>query len=615
MPLENMRNLAIIAHVDHGKTTLVDELLKQSGTFRENQDVEERAMDSNDLERERGITILAKCTSIDYKQGDVVHRLNIIDTPGHADFGGEVERILSMDDGVVLLVDSAEGPMPQTKFVTSKALKLGLKPIVVINKADRPDARVLEVYDEVFGLFVDLDATDEQLDFPVVLASGRNGWAVDDLEADPTIQKGDLGPLFKQIIEYFPSPTIEVVRPEFSMLVTAIEANPFLGRILTGRIETGTVRTNQNIHAMSADGKVIEKGRVSKILAYRGLERVPLDEAHAGDIIAISGLTTATVADTVSDPIITEALVALPVAPPTLSVTFSINDSPLAGRDGKKVQSRIIRDRLLAEMEGNVAIKITESEQKDSFIVAGRGELQLGILIETMRREGFELSVSRPKVIMQTGENGERLEPIEEVVIDVDEEYSGVVIEKLSLRKGELVDMRQSAGGKTRIIMKVPARGLIGYHGQFLTDTRGTGVMNRVFDSFAPHKGSIEGRRNGVLISNGNGNTVPFALFNLEDRGIMFVTNGVEVYEGMIIGEHNRGNDLVVNCLRAKQLTNMRASGKDEAVKLTTPRAMSLEEAISYIETDELVEVTPNYIRLRKIHLDPTTRKRAVKDE
>ncbi|NRA87163.1 MAG: translational GTPase TypA [Rhizobiales bacterium] len=615
MPLENMRNLAIIAHVDHGKTTLVDELLKQSGTFRENQDVEERAMDSNDLERERGITILAKCTSIDYKQGDVVHRLNIIDTPGHADFGGEVERILSMDDGVVLLVDSAEGPMPQTKFVTSKALKLGLKPIVVINKADRPDARVLEVYDEVFGLFVDLDATDEQLDFPVVLASGRNGWAVDDLEADPTIQKGDLGPLFKQIIEYFPSPTIEVVRPEFSMLVTAIEANPFLGRILTGRIETGTVRTNQNIHAMSADGKVIEKGRVSKILAYRGLERVPLDEAHAGDIIAISGLTTATVADTVSDPIITEALVALPVDPPTLSVTFSINDSPLAGRDGKKVQSRIIRDRLLAEMEGNVAIKITESEQKDSFIVAGRGELQLGILIETMRREGFELSVSRPKVIMQTGENGERLEPIEEVVIDVDEEYSGVVIEKLSLRKGELVDMRQSAGGKTRIIMKVPARGLIGYHGQFLTDTRGTGVMNRVFDSFAPHKGSIEGRRNGVLISNGNGNTVPFALFNLEDRGIMFVTNGVEVYEGMIIGEHNRGNDLVVNCLRAKQLTNMRASGKDEAVKLTTPRAMSLEEAISYIETDELVEVTPNYIRLRKIHLDPTTRKRAVKDE
>ncbi len=613
--LDKMRNLAIIAHVDHGKTTLVDELLKQSGTFRENQDVAERAMDSNDLERERGITILAKCTSIDYKSDNDVHRLNIIDTPGHADFGGEVERILSMVDGVVLLVDAAEGPMPQTKFVTSKALKLGLRPIVVINKADRSDARVLEVYDEVFGLFVELDATDEQLDFPVILASGRNGWAVDDLEADPTIQKGDLTPLFNRIIEYFPSPTIEVVRPEFSMLVTAIEANPFLGRILTGRIETGTVKVNQSIHAMSADGKIIERGRVSKILAYRGLERVPLTEAVAGDIIAISGLTKATVADTISDPVITKAIIALPVDPPTLSVTFSINDSPLAGRDGKKVQSRVIRDRLLAEMEGNVAIKITESDQKDSFIVAGRGELQLGILIETMRREGFELSVSRPKVIMQTAENGERLEPIEEVVIDVDEEYSGSVIEKLSMRKGELKDMRQSAGGKTRIIMLVPARGLIGYHGQFLTDTRGTGVMNRVFDSFSPHKGSIDGRRNGVLISKGNGMTVPFALFNLEDRGIMFISNGVEVYEGMIIGEHNRSNDLVVNCLRAKQLTNMRASGKDEAVKLTTPKVMSLEEAISYIETDELVEVTPNHIRLRKIHLDPTVRKRAVKDE
>ncbi len=614
MPLENMRNLAIIAHVDHGKTTLVDELLKQSGTFRENQDVEERAMDSNDLERERGITILAKCTSIDYKNGDNTHRLNIIDTPGHADFGGEVERILSMVDGVVLLVDSAEGPMPQTKFVTSKALKLGLKPIVVINKADRPDARVLEVYDEVFGLFVDLDANDEQLDFPVILASGRNGWAVDDLEADPTNQTGDLGPLFKQMVNYFPSPTIENNRPEFSMLVTAIESNPFLGRILTGRIETGSVKVNQAVHAMSADGKIIERGRVSKILAYRGLERVPLDSAEAGDIIAIAGLTTATVADTISDPIITEALVALPVDPPTLSVTFSINDSPLAGRDGKKVQSRVIRDRLLAEMEGNVAIQITETEQKDSFMVAGRGELQLGILIETMRREGFELSVSRPKVIMQEGENGERLEPMEEVVIDVDEEYSGAVIEKLALRKGELKDMRQGAGGKTRIIMLVPARGLIGYHGQFLTDTRGTGVMNRVFDSFAPYKGAIEGRRNGVLISNGNGDTVPFALFNLENRGIMFVTNGVKVYEGMIIGEHSRGNDLVVNCLRAKQLTNMRASGKDEAVKLTTPKVMSLEEAISYIETDELVEVTPNHIRLRKIHLDPNDRKRADKD-
>lgn len=615
MPLDRMRNLAIIAHVDHGKTTLVDELLKQSGTFRENQQVDERAMDSNDLERERGITILAKCTSIDYKKDGETHRLNIIDTPGHADFGGEVERILSMVDGVVLLVDAAEGPMPQTKFVTSKALALGLRPIVVINKADRSDARVLEVYDEVFGLFVDLDANDEQLDFPVVLASGRNGWAVDDLEADASIQTGNLDPLFKKIIDYFPSPTIKVVRPEFSMLVTAIEANPFLGRILTGRIETGTVKVNQNIHAMSADGKIIERGRVSKILAYRGLERVPLEEAHAGDIIAIAGLTTTTVADTISDPIIKEALVALPVDPPTLSVTFSINDSPLAGRDGKKVQSRIIRERLFAEMEGNVAIKISESEQKDGFIVSGRGELQLGILIETMRREGFELSVSRPKVIMQKGENGERLEPIEEVVIDVDEEYSGTVIEKLSLRKGELVDMRQGAGGKTRIIMKVPARGLIGYHGQFLTDTRGTGVMNRVFDSFAPHKGDIEGRRNGVLISNGNGDTVPFALFNLEARGIMFITNGVKVYEGMIIGEHNRSNDLVVNCLRAKQLTNMRASGKDEAVKLTTPRAMSLEEAISYIETDELVEVTPNHIRLRKIHLDPVDRKRAPKDE
>jgi GTP-binding protein len=596
------RNLAIIAHVDHGKTTLVDKLLAQSGTFRANQQVAERAMDSNDLERERGITILAKCTSVEWKGV----RLNIVDTPGHADFGGEVERILSMVDGVVVLVDAAEGPMPQTKFVTGKALRLGLKPIVLINKVDRSDARPHEVHDEVFDLFAALDASDEQLDFPTLFASGRNGWASESLENPGR----DLTPLFELIVRHVPPPKVDPDAP-FSMLATTLDVDPYVGRVLTGRIATGTAKLNMPVKAMSRDGKVLETGRLSKLMAYRGLERVAIDEAEAGDIIAIAGLTKTTVADTIAAMEVTTALPSQPIDPPTLSMTFSINDSPLAGRDGDKVTSRMIRDRLFREGEGNVAFKITESEEKDAFEVAGRGELQLGVLIETMRREGFELSISRPRVIMQYDEAGNRLEPIEEVVVDVDEDYAGVVVEKMGSRKGEMTDMRPSGGGKTRLVFLAPSRGLIGYQGEFLTDTRGTGVMARVFHGYAPYKGPIPERHNGVLISNGAGTSVAYALWNLEDRGPMFIEAGVDIYEGMIIGEHTRDNDLEVNALKGKQLTNIRTTSKDEAVRLTPPRLMSLEQAISYIQEDELVEVTPKAIRLRKRLLDPNARKRA----
>ena len=599
----DMRNIAIIAHVDHGKTTLVDELLKQSGAFRENQAVAERAMDSNDLERERGITILAKATSVEWNG----LRINIVDTPGHADFGAEVERILSMVDGVVLLVDAAEGPMPQTKFVTSKALALGLKPIVVLNKVDKPDAEPDRALDEVFDLFASLDATDEQLDFPSLYASGRNGWCDDSLEGD----RENLDALFKLVVDHVPAPKQIQKREEpFRMLATTLGADPFIGRILTGRVEAGTLRTGETVKALSRDGTKVEQFRVTKILAFRGLAQSPIDVAEAGDIVSLAGMTKATVADTICDLSVEDAIPAQPIDPPTITVTFGINDSPLAGRDGKKVQSRVIRERLMKEAETNVAIRVTDTAGGDAFEVAGRGELQMGVLIENMRREGFELSIARPQVLFRE-EDGQRLEPIEEVTIDVDDEYSGAVIEKITgARKGEMTEMKQQ-GGKTRIIATIPSRGLIGYHGEFLTDTRGTGVLNRVFHGWAPHKGSIPGRRAGVLISMENGVSVAYAIFNLEDRGRFFIGSQEDVYQGMIIGEHSRENDLEVNPLKGKKLTNVRASGTDEAVRLTTPIRLSLEEAIAYIDDDELVEVTPNVVRLRKRHLDPHERKRA----
>ena len=602
----DLRNIAIIAHVDHGKTTLVDELLKQSGTYRENQATTERAMDSNDLERERGITILAKATSVDW-QG---HRINIVDTPGHADFGGEVERILSMVDGVVLLVDAAEGPMPQTKFVTSKALALGLRPIVVLNKVDKPDAEPDRALDECFDLFANLGANDDQLDFPHMYASGRSGWA--DMELDGP--RKDLTALFDLVLKHVPAPRqLAAMDEPFRMLATTLGADPFIGRILTGRVESGTLKAGETVKALARDGTLIENFRCTKILAFRGLGQQPIDVAEAGDIVSLAGMSKATVADSIVATSVSEALPAQPIDPPTITVTFGINDSPLAGRDGKKVQSRVIRDRLMKEAESNVAIKISDTPGGDAFEVAGRGELQMGVLIENMRREGFELSISRPQVLFRDID-GVRHEPIEEATIDVDDEYSGAVIEKLTgVRRGNLVEMKPAGAGKTRIIAHVPSRGLIGYHGEFLTDTRGTGVLNRVFHEWAPHKGPIPGRRAGVLISMENGQSVAFALWNLEERGRMFIGAQAEVYTGMIIGEHSRDNDLEVNPLKGKKLTNVRASGTDEAVRLTTPITLSLEEAIAYIDDDELVEVTPNAIRLRKRFLDPHERKRMAR--
>ncbi len=605
--MEKIRNLAIIAHVDHGKTTLVDALFRQSGVYREHQKVAERAMDSNDLEKERGITILAKCTSVEW-QGQ---RLNIVDTPGHADFGGEVERILSMVDGVLVLVDASEGPMPQTKFVVAKALRLGLNPIVVVNKADKPDARPYEVHEEVFDLFAALDATDEQLDFPTLYASAKEGWAIENLEQE----KKDLSPLFEAILKRVPVAEGNKDEP-FAMLVTTLESDPYLGRILTGRIQSGTAKVNMSVKAMNAEGKTLEQTRLTKLLAFRGLERVPVQEAYAGDIIAVAGFEDATVSDTICAPEVSEPIIGIPIDPPTLAMNFCVNDSPLAGKEGKKVTSRLIRDRLMTEAEGNVSIKVSETENTDAFEVAGRGELQLGVLIETMRREGFELAIGRPRVLFKTDEDtGQRLEPMEEVQIDVDDEFTGIVVEKMGLRKGEMIDMRPSSGGKTRIVFVAPSRGLIGYQGEFLTDTRGTGIMSRIFHSYGAYKGPIGGRRNGVLISNSQGQTVAYALWNLEDRGEMFITPGTAVYQGMIIGEHTRDNDLEVNPLKAKQLSNVRAAGKDEAIRLTPPRLMSLEQAIAYIEDDELVEVTPENIRLRKAMLDPNVRKRASKEK
>ena len=598
----DLRNVAIIAHVDHGKTTLVDRLLQQSGSFRENQRVAERALDSNDLERERGITILAKATSILWKDT----RINIVDTPGHADFGGEVERILNMVDGALVLVDAAEGPLPQTKFVVSKALKMGLKPIVVINKVDRPDARATEVVNEVFDLFAALDATDEQLDFPILYGSAKQGWMAASLDGS---HADGMKPLFELILSHVKAPVLE--EGPFRLLGTILEANPYLGRVITGRITSGSVKANQAVKVLDHTGVLVESGRIMKVLAFRGLERVPVDEGTAGDIVALAGLPNATVAHTICAPEVETPIPAQPIDPPTLAMTFRVNDSPLAGTEGDKVTGRMIRDRLLREAEGNVALRIRESDENDSMEVAGRGELQLGILIETMRREGFELSVSRPKVLLRRNEAGELEEPVEEVVIDVDEEHSGVVVQKMSERKAELAEMRPSGGHRTRLVFFAPTRGLIGYQGELLTDTRGTAIMNRLFHEYAPYKGDIEGRRNGVLISNDQGDAVAYAMWKLEDRGPMMIDPGAKVYRGMIVGEHTRGNDLEINVLKGKQLTNIRTTAKDEAVRLTPPLKMTLEKALAYIEDDELVEVTPKSIRLRKKLLDPNERKKA----
>ena len=598
----NLRNVAIIAHVDHGKTTLVDRLLQQSGSFRENQKVAERAMDSNDLERERGITILAKATSILWKDT----RINIVDTPGHADFGGEVERILNMVDGALVLVDAAEGPLPQTKFVVSKALKMGLKPIVVINKVDRSDARPVQVVNEVFDLFAALDATDEQLDFPILYGSAKQGWMATSLEGS---KEDGMKPLFDLVLSHVKPPVVE--QGPFRLLGTILEANSYLGRIVTGRITSGSVKPNQNVKVLDHDGKLIEQGRITKVLAFRGLERTAVEEAEAGDIVALAGLPNATVAHTICDMSVETPIRAQPIDPPTLAMTFRVNDSPLAGTEGDKVTGRMIRDRLLREAEGNVALRVRESDDKDSMEVAGRGELQLGILIEQMRREGFELSVSRPKVVMREDpKTGEMQEPIEEVVIDLDEEHSGIVVQKMSERKAEMIEMKPSGGARLRLVFHAPTRGLIGYPGALLTDTRGTGIMNRLFHAYAPFKGTIQGRRNGVLISNDIGEAVAFALWNLEDRGPMMIEPGWKVYPGMIVGEHTRDNDLVVNVLKGKKLSNVRTTSKDEAVRLTPPIRMTLEKALAYIEDDELVEVTPKSIRLRKILLDENDRKK-----
>jgi GTP-binding protein len=597
----DLRNVAIIAHVDHGKTTLVDRLLQQSGAFRENQRVVERAMDSNDLERERGITILAKATSVIWQNT----RINIVDTPGHADFGGEVERILNMVDGALVLVDAAEGPLPQTKFVVSKALKMGLKPIVIINKVDRADARAIQVVNEVFDLFAALDATEEQLDFPILYGSAKEGWMAQALEGP----KESMAPLFDLVLRHVKPPQVE--DGPFRMLGTILEANPYLGRIVTGRITSGTIRPNQTVKVLDRDGNPVESGRVTKLLAFRGLERTGVEEAEAGDIVAIAGLPNATVSNTICAPEVEVPLPAQPIDPPTLAMIFRVNDSPLAGTEGDKVTGRMIRDRLLREAEGNVALRVRESDEKDSMEVAGRGELQLGILIETMRREGFELSVSRPKVLLKDDPaSGETLEPIEEVVIDLDEEHSGIVVQKMAERKADMMEMKPSGGGRLRLVFHAPTRGLIGYQGELLTDTRGTAIMNRLFHAYAPYKGPIQGRRNGVLISNDEGEAVAYALWNLEDRGPMMIEPGWKVYKGMLVGEHTRGNDLVVNILKGKKLTNIRTTSKDEAVRLTPPIRMTLEKALAYIQDDELVEVTPKAIRLRKRLLDENDRKK-----
>lgn len=599
--VKNIRNIAIIAHVDHGKTTIIDNILKQANTFRINEQVNERLMDSNDLEKERGITILAKCTSIHYGK----YKINIIDTPGHADFGGEVERVLSMVEGAVLLVDSSEGVMPQTKFVLSKALSLGLRPIVVINKIDRQDARIDEVVNEVFELFSALDATEEQLNFPVLYAVGRDGWAVKNLQ-DP---RENLEPLFDLMINHVPSPNVDINAP-FSMLSTILGADNYVGKILIGKIYSGIASVNSQVKVLTLDKKNKETTKLTKLFTFRGIERVPVDEVIAGDIVAIAGVESAGVSDTICDVSINEPIKSTPIDPPTMSINIGVNDSPLAGKEGSKVTSRVILDRLQKEAMTNVAITVTVDPQSESYEVGGRGELQLGVLIETMRREGFELSVSRPKVLFKKDEKGNTLEPIEEVVIDVDEEYSGVIIEKLSTRKGEMKEMKPSGANKLRMIFYVPSRGLIGYQSEFRNDTRGTGVLSRLFSSYEPYKGDIPKYRNGVMVSNCDGETTAYALSGFEERGILFIPPKTYVYEGMIIGEHNRENDIDVNPVKGKKLTNMRAASADKAIILSPHKILTLEETLSYIANDELVEVTPKNIRLRKKGLTANDRKK-----
>ena len=600
-----MRNIAIIAHVDHGKTTLIDSILKQSGTFRENQQIEERLMDSGDLEKERGITILAKPTSISWKN----NRINIIDTPGHADFGGEVERVLGMADGVILLTDAAEGPMPQTKFVLGKALAQGLKPMVIINKVDRSDSRPDEVIDEVFDLFVSLNASDEQLDFPIMYASGRDGWCNKELSDE----RVNLHALLDLILEYVSPPKVEIDKP-FAMLSTLLDSDPYLGRCLIGRVEQGSAKVNDSVKSINLNGEIIERGRLTKLLRFNGAERIPVSEVHAGDIICIAGLTKTSVADTICNSEVSIPIKSTPIDPPTMSITILVNDSPLAGLEGEKVTSTAIRERLMAEDEVNVAITFSENENKDAFEIGGRGELQLGVLVEQMRREGFELTVSRPNVLLKTDSENNKLEPFEEVTIDVDKEFSSTVIDSMNQRRSEMIDMNSTEGEKVRLIFLAPSRGLIGYQSKFLTDTRGTGVINRVFHSYREFKGEMGSRRNGALIATDTGTAVAYAIFNLQSSGIMFIDPQTRVYQGMIVGEHSKENDLAINVLKGKQLTNVRASGTDKAVTLVPPRKMSLEQMMSYINDDELLEVTPKNLRLRKRYLDPIIRKRNSKD-
>jgi GTP-binding protein len=601
----NIRNIAIVAHVDHGKTTLIDSIMKQTGLWRDNQKIEERVMDSGDLEKERGITILSKPASIKWKET----RINIIDTPGHSDFSSEVERVLDMADGVILLTDAAEGCLPGTSFVMKKALAQGLKPIVIINKIDRKDARPKEVIDEVFDLFVALGATDEQLDFPILYASGRDGWSVKEL-SEP---KENLHSLLDLMLQHVPAPKVEMDKP-FAMLSTLLYADNFLGRCLVGRIGQGTARINQNVKAINLDGKKVDAGRLTKLLRFEGTKKIPVEEVVAGDIVIIAGLTKATVADTICDLSVEKPLPSTPIDPPTMSISISVNSSPLAGKEGTKLTSTKIRERLLAEDENNVGITFSENENKDYFEISGRGELQLGVLVETMRREGFELTVSRPRVIFKTDTNGNKTEPIEEVVIDLDTEFSSKIIDSMNRRKAEMINMIDTGAGKTRLIFHAPSRGLIGYQSRFMTQTRGTGVMNRTFHSYGLFKPGITGRINGALISMETGSAVAFAIFNLQERGEIFIGHNTEVYEGMICGEHNRNNDLEVNFLKGKKLTNMRTQGTDENIVLTPPRQMSLEEKMAYINDDEVLEVTPKHLRLRKKYLDHHERKRMSKN-
>jgi len=600
----SIRNITIIAHVDHGKTTLIDNLMKQSGSFRENEVVDERLMDSGELEKERGITILAKPASINWKNS----RVNIIDTPGHRDFAAEVERVLSMADGALLLIDSAEGVMPQTKFVLAKALKQGLKPIVVINKLDKADQRANEVLDETFDLFVSLDANEDQLDFPVIYASGRSGWASNEIDGS----RENLNPLLDLIIEHVKPAKFDNSKP-FAMLSTLLYADNFLGRSLVGRISQGTAKANQQIKAINLKGEKIDEGRLTKIFRYEGTKKVPIEIGEAGDIVVIAGLEKANVADTICDLEVVEPIKATPIDPPTMSIKITVNSSPLAGTEGKKLTSTQIRERLVSEAQNNVGITFSENSNKDSFEISGRGELMLEILLTQMRREGFEMTVSPPKVLFQKNENEEKLEPIEEITMDLEEEYSSKVIDSMNRRKGKLIDLKDTGKNKKRLVFHAPTRGLMGYTSRFLTLTKGTGVINRIFHSYGKFEGEMEGRRNGALISMEQGKAVAFAIFNLQARGEMFITHNDPVYEGMIVGLSPKPGDMIINVMKGKKLTNMRTQGTDENVVLTPVRKMSIAEQLSILNTDEALEITPSSCRLRKAILNPHERKRIEK--